>query len=54
MQGLHTIDVATLENTVIDELLKGIAENANIKVFGSVSPMIAETFLPWFTKEVLR
>ena len=31
-----------------------IAENANIKVFGRVSPMIAETFLPWFTKDVLR
>ena len=31
MQGLHTIDVATLVNPVIVELLKGIAENADIE-----------------------
>ena len=30
-----------------------IEENANIKVFGRVSTMIVETFLPWFTKDVL-
>ena len=31
MQGLHTIDVATLVNPVIVEFLKGIAENADIE-----------------------
>ena len=31
MQGLHTIDVATLVNPVIVEFLKGVAENAEIK-----------------------
>ena len=31
LQGLHTIDVATLVNPVIVELLKGIAENADIE-----------------------
>lgn len=30
MQGLHTIDVATLVNPVIIEFLKGIADNAEI------------------------
>ena len=31
LQGLHTIDVAMLVNPIIVELLKGIAENAEIE-----------------------
>ena len=31
-----------------------IAENAKTNVFGSVSEIILDTFLPWLTKEVLK
>ena len=31
-----------------------IAENASTNVFGSVSEITVETFLPWFTNEVLK
>ena len=31
-----------------------MAEKANTKVFGRVSEIIFDTFLPWFTKEVLK